>query len=61
VGVFVDAAGSQGQAESPLPGGAAHRLRGGGSALAALTFVTVLRWIQYWRTSSMVIRSGARL
>ena len=38
VGVLFDAAGAQGQAESPLQGGAAHRLRGGGSTLTAVTF-----------------------
>ena len=38
VGVLFDAAGAQGQAECPLQGGAAHRLRGGGSTLTAVTF-----------------------
>ena len=38
VGVFLDAAGAQGQAEGALQGGTAHRFGGGGGALAVVTF-----------------------
>ena len=38
MGLLFNAAGIEGQAESPLEGGAAHRLGGGGSAQAAVTF-----------------------
>lgn len=38
MGLLFNAAGFEGQAESPLEGGAAHRLGGGGSAQAAVTF-----------------------
>lgn len=38
MGLFLDAAGLEGEAEGALEGGAAHRLGGGGSALAVVAF-----------------------